>query len=316
MKHQHSVAKPTNVLGLLVVLLVLVGFFGIVTDHFFSVRTFRTIANQLPALVVVSVGMTFVLAIAGIDLSVGSVLAFGGAVLGVLLLDFGLPLWLGVLASLMAGFSCGLLAGVVSIQWSIPSFIVTLGLLEVARGATYLVTGSQTKYIGASVASLGDPLPFIGLSPAFIIAVLITICGQVALSKTVFGRYTLAIGGNKEAARLAGINIKRVQIAIFALAGLLSGLGGVFQTAYLQSADPNAGAGMELAAIAAVVIGGTSLMGGRASVVNSFIGVLIIACLQSGLAQMGTSDPTKRVITGIVIVVAVVIDVYRQRRKG
>ena len=92
MKHQHSVAKPTNVLGLLVVLLVLVGFFGIVTDHFFSVRTFRTIANQLPALVVVSVGMTFVLAIAGIDLSVGSVLAFGGAVLGVLLLDFGLPL--------------------------------------------------------------------------------------------------------------------------------------------------------------------------------------------------------------------------------
>ena len=113
MKHQSSVAKPTNVVGLLVVLLVLIGFFGIVTDHFFSVRTFRTIANQLPALVVVSVGMTFVLAIAGIDLSVGSVLALGGAILGVLLLDVGLPLWLSVLAALMAGLSCGLLAGIV-----------------------------------------------------------------------------------------------------------------------------------------------------------------------------------------------------------
>ena len=308
-------SNSTNYLGLLAVLAILIAFFGFATDHFFAARTFRTIANQLPSLVVVSVGMTFVLAIAGIDLSVGSVLAFGGAVMGVLLVDFGFPLWLCIGAALLAGLCCGWLAGFVSIQWSVPSFIVTLGLLEVARGGTYLVTGSQTKYIGAAVAGIGDPLGLIGLSPAFLIALLITIAGQIALTRTVFGRYVLSIGGNKEAARLAGVNINKVQIAVFALAGLLSGLGGIFQTAYLQSADPNAGAGMELAAIAAVVIGGTSLMGGRASVINSFIGVLIIAVLQSGLAQLGTSDPAKRVITGIVIVVAVVIDMYRQRKQ-
>ncbi len=305
--------KPTSYLSLLAVLALLVLVFGLSTDHFFTIRTFRTIANQLPALVVVSVGMTFVLAIAGIDLSVGSVLAFGGAVMGVMLVDFGISLWLCVAAALLVGFGCGLAAGFISIRWSIPSFIVTLGLLEIARGSTYLVTGSQTKYIGSAVSSIADPVPIIGLSPAFLVALLIAIGAQTILTRTIFGRYLLAIGGNREAARLAGVNTMKVQIAVFAIAGLLSGLGGVFQTAYLGSADPNAGIGMELAAIAAVVIGGTSLMGGRASVTNSFFGVLIIAVLQTGLAQLGTSDPAKRVITGTVIVVAVLIDMYRQR---
>jgi ribose transport system permease protein len=126
----------------------------------------------------------------------------------------------------------------------------------------------------------------------------------------------IAIGTNEQAVRLSGINPHPVQIAVFAIAGLLSGLGGIFQTAYLESADPNAGTGMELAAIAAVVIGGTSLMGGRASVVNSFIGVIIIAVLQTGLAQIGTDEPTKRVVTGSVIVLAVIADAYRHKLSG
>lgn len=314
MNPSTSTIKTTSYLSLLAVLVLLVVFFGVATDHFFSLGTFRTIANQLPALVVVSVGMTFVLAIAGIDLSVGSVLALSGAVLGVLLVDGGLPLWLCLLGALATGMACGFSAGYVAIRWAVPSFIVTLGLLEAARGGTYLVTGSQTKYIGSAVTGLGEPIGGVGLSPAFLIAVLVTAGGQLALTRTLFGRYVLAIGGNREAARLAGVDIRRIQIAVFALAGLLSGLGGVFQTAYLGSADPNAGIGMELAAIAAVVIGGTSLMGGRASVMNSFFGVVIIAVLQTGLAQLGTSDPTKRVITGAVIVVAVILDMYRQRR--
>jgi len=131
--------------------------------------------------------------------------------------------------------------------------------------------------------------------------------------RTVFGRYVVAIGTNEEAVRLSGIDPRPVKLAVFALSGLLAGLGGVFNAAYLESADPNAGIGMELSAIAAVVIGGTSLMGGRGSVVNSFSGVLIIAVLQTGLAQVGASEPMKRVITGTVIVAAVVADVYRHR---
>jgi len=151
----------------------------------------------------------------------------------------------------------------------------------------------------------------LGISPAFILAAIIVSAGQLTLSLTVFGRHVVAIGSNQEAARLAGINPARAKITVFALLGLLTGLGGVFYTSRLGSADPNAGVGLELSAIAAVVIGGTSLLGGRGSVVKTFFGVLLIATLEAGLAQIGASEPVKRVITGVVIVIAVVFDAWR-----
>ncbi len=305
----------TEYAGLLAVLAGLIGLFGLLSDHFLSPITFRTLANQIPPLVVVAIGMTFVLSIAGIDLSVGSVLALSSAVLGVLLVQAGWPLWLCIIACMGTGLLCGLLNGAISERWQIPSFIVTLGMLEIARGGAYVTTASQTQYVGAAIAGVGAP-GFLGLSPTFYVAVLLVIAGQVVLKRTVFGRYMVATGLNPEAARLSGINLSKIRIAVFALAGLLCGVAGVFQTAYLESVDPNAGIGMELAAIAAVVIGGTSLMGGHASVVNSFIGVLIIAVLQTGLAQIGADEPTKRIVTGGVIVLAVIADAYRQRMAG
>lgn len=249
-----------NYAGLVLVLLAIIGFFGLLSDHFLTLITFRTVANQVPPLVVVAVGMTFVLVIAGIDLSVGSVLALSSAVLGAALVDAGIPLWLCVPIALGAGLLCGFFNGWISEQWAIPSFIVTLGMLEIARGGAYLVTESQTKYIGEGVGGMSAPMAWVGLTPAFFIAVGVVILGQLLLRRTVFGRYLVAIGTNEEAVRLSGIKTKPYKIAVFALAGLLSGLGGLFQISYLESADPNAGLGMELAAIAAVVIGGTSLM--------------------------------------------------------
>lgn len=300
-------------LGMLGVVVLLVLLFSLLSDHFFTKITFTTLANQIPALVVISVGMTFVLVIAGIDLSVGSVMAFSGAVLGVALTQWGLPLFLSVLLCIGVGLVAGLVNGGITVRWAIPSFIVTLGMLEVARGGAYLVTDSRSLFIGTSVEALGAPLPGVGLSPAFFLALLVVAIGQIVLTRTVFGRYMIAIGTNEEAVRLSGIDPRPIEVAVFAIAGLLTGLGGVFHVAYLESADPNAGIGLELSAIAAVVIGGTSLMGGRGSVVNSFFGVLIIAVLQSGLAQIGASEPTKRVVTGTVIVIAVILDVYRHR---
>jgi ribose transport system permease protein len=204
----------------------------------------------------------------------------------------------------------------VSVRLGIPSFIVTLGMLEITRGLAYLATNSQTKYIGASVEGLARPLGQSGLSPAFLLAVLVVVAGQLVLARTVFGRYLIAIGTNEQAVRLAGINPRPVKIAVFALLGLLTGLAAAFYTSRLGSSDPNAGVGLELSAIAAVVIGGTSLMGGRGSVVSSFFGVLIIATLEAGLAQVGASEPTKRVITGLVIVIAVVLDAWRHHLAG
>ena len=303
-------------LGLTAVLLALIFFFGTQSDHFWSLLTFTTIANQIPALTVIAVGMTFVLIIAGIDLSVGSVMALAGAVLGVALVEMNLPLPLAAAIALLTGTLCGACNGFVVTRWGVPSFIVTLGMLEIARGGAYMVTDSQTSYIGSTVAPIAAPLEALNLSPALLVAVLVVIVGQAVISRSVFGRYIIAIGSNEEAVRLSGINVTRNKMIVFCIAGLLAGLGGIFHVGYLQSADPNAGIGLELSAIAAVVIGGTSLSGGKGSAINTFLGVLIIAVLQTGLAQIGASDPGKRVITGLVIVIAVILDVYRNRSGG
>jgi ribose transport system permease protein len=308
-----SRALRSDYLGLLVVLAALFVVFGTLSDRFFTLRTFATVANQVPDLAVVAVGMTFVLVVGGIDLSVGSVLALAGALLGMGLSEWGLSFGTAAATALLAGLLCGLLNGLVSVSFSVPSFIVTLGTLEIARGAAYLVTGSRTAYIGPAIEPLGAPLSGIGLSPAFLAAVVLVFAGQAALSRTVFGRYAVAIGTNEEAVRLSGIDPRPTRIAVFALAGLLSGLGGLFHAGRLAAADPNAAVGLELSAIAAVVLGGTSLMGGRGSVVRSFFGVLVIAVLQSGLAQIGASEPAKRVVTGLVIVAAVIGDGLRAR---
>jgi ribose transport system permease protein len=301
---------------MLVVWIGLVLFFGVLSDGFLGPRTFVTLANRIPALAVIATGMTLVLILGEIDLSVGSVLGLGGAVLGVALVSWHLSLWAAIPLSVGAAFVAGVLNGVVTVVLGIPSFIVTLGTLEVARGLAYLTTQSQTMYIGGAVEGLSTPVGGLPVSPAFFVAVVVVVAGQVALSRTVFGRYVVAIGTNEPAVRLAGINTTPIKIAVFALLGVLTGLGSVFYTSRLGSADPNAGTGLELSAIAAVVIGGTSLMGGRGSVVNSFFGVLIIATLEAGLAQVGASEPIKRVITGVVIVGAVVLDAWRHRFGG
>ncbi len=300
--------------GLVLVLLGLCVVFGLVTDHFWSALTFRTLANQLPPLVVASAGLTLVLIAGGIDLSVGSVLALAAAVLGVLTVDQGLPLVAAALVALVVGALCGAINGALVARWSIPSFLVTLGMLEIARGSTYLVTASRTSYLGDRVSVLGAATPVLGLSAAFIGSLALVGALQFVLSRTAFGRWVFAVGGNREALRRCGVRPARVQFAVFTLAGLLAAVAGLCQVGYLQSADPNAAIGMELSAIAAVVIGGTSLMGGRGSVAGTLLGVLVIAVLQTGLAQAGATEPTKRIITGAAILLAVATDMWRRRR--
>jgi len=195
----------------------------------------------------------------------------------------------------------------------LPSFIVTLGLLEAARGAAYLVTNSQTQYIGTDIEQVND-ITILGLSLPFFVALVVVVGGQLILTSSVFGRYLIALGTNEEAVRLSGIDPRPIKIAVFTISGALSGLAAIAYCARLASVDPNAGSGFELEAIAAVVIGGTSLMGGRGSVLNSLFGVLVISFLETGLAQLGAQEPLKRLVTGGVIVAAVIVDFFRTRR--
>ena len=305
----------TDYIGMALALALLLVIFGLSAQNFFTLTTFRTIANQVPDITIVAVGMTFVLIIAGIDLSVGSVMALAGAVLGLFLVKFNFPLPAAIAVCLVVGILCGTANGLVIIRWKLPAFIVTLGMLEIARGAAYLVTDSRTIYIGGPVEVIVES-SILGLSLPFIIAVAIVVAGQLVLSRTVFGRYLIAIGTNEEAVRLSGIDPRGLKLAVFALCGFLTSIAAVIHTARLASANPNAGYGLELQAIAAVVIGGTSLMGGRGSVISSFFGVLIIAVLGTGLAQIGAQESTKRLITGCVIVAAVILDHYRHRIRS
>ncbi len=302
--------------GMLGVLLLLIVIFSLSSRNFLSASTVTSVLNQIPDLTVIAVGMTLVLIIGGIDLSVGSLLALSSSIMGVVMIDQGLPLAAAIPASLFVGSLCGLVNGLISVKARIPSFIVTLGMLEMARGFAYLATDSQTKYIGSKVEWIGTAIPGLAISPAFLVAIGVVIAGQILLTRTVFGRYAVAIGTNAEAVRMSGINAAPYSIAIFTISGLLCGVAGVMQTSRLSSADPNAAVGLELAAIAACVIGGTSLMGGRGSVIHTFFGVLIIAVLQTGLAHVGATDPIKRIITGGVIVIAVLLDALRQRKRN
>lgn len=302
-------------LGLVLTLALLVAVFSLATRHFFSATNFLTIANQVPSAVLVATGMTFVLVLGQIDLSVGSVLALSGAFLGVAMTQWHWPLVPATLGALGVGALCGAFNGLVSLTWRLPTFIVTLGMLEIARGGAHALTRSQTLYIGSAIEPLAGT-QLLGISLPLLLAALVVAAGQLLLTRTVFGRHAIAIGTNEEAVRLSGIDPRPVKLAVFVGTGLLVALAAAIDTSRFQSANPNAGIGRELDAIAAAVIGGTRLMGGRGSVLRTCFGVLIIAVLNSGLAAVGARDEVKRLITGFVIIAAVILDVYRQRRTA
>jgi ribose transport system permease protein len=311
---RRALASVADQIGLVVVLgLLLVGF-GLTTPYFFSADNFTVIASQIPSTVLVAVGMTFVLVIGGIDLSVGSVLGLAGVTMGLLMTRpaHPAPLWLATMAALGVGLLCGAINGLITVTWAIPSFVVTLGMLEIARGTAHKITQSNTQYLGDAAGAIADAR-FLGLSLPFWLAIVAVVLGQFVLSRTIFGRYMIAIGTNEEAVRLSGIATRPVKVAVFMIAGLLAAAGAVVDVSRAQSAGPNDGNNLELTVIAAVVIGGTSLMGGRGSVINSLLGVMIIAVLGAGLAARGEKDETKRLVTGCVIVAAVIFDYYRYR---
>lgn len=242
--------------GLLLALVGLIVVFSIIGNGFFSLRTLITISNQIPDLTFLAVGMTLVLVAGGIDLSVGSVLALCSAVVGVAMVDAEVGLAGAVMLAMLTGIACGLVSGSITVRAGIPAFIVTLGMLEVARGLAYLVSGSQTQYIGTAIETVATPIPYLGLSAAFVAAIVVVIAGHLLLTRTVYGRYLIAIGTNEETVRMSGINTRPYRISVFAISGMLCALAAVSQSARLGSADPNTAIGLELSAIAAAVIGG------------------------------------------------------------
>jgi ribose transport system permease protein len=286
----------------------------ILTPHFLTVSNLLNIAEQTSINATVAVGMTFVILSGGIDLSVGSIVALSGVVLGTAL-QGGQPIPVALLVALLVGLACGLVNGALISWGGLPPFIVTLGTMSIARGAALLYTeGRPVSGFDPSFRVLATGR--VGFVPAPVIAmVLVYVVAHFALTRTTFGRYVYAIGGNEEATRLSGVAIRFHKTMIYGVSGLTSAAAAIILTARLNSAQPIAGMMYELDAIAATVIGGTSLMGGEGSLGGTLVGALIMGVLRNGLNLLGVSSFLQQIVIGGVIVVAVLLDTVLKRKN-
>lgn len=304
--------------GIAFALLLITIVFSFSAPYFATSENFLKIFVQIAINTVLAAGMTFVILTGGIDLSVGSVLALTTVVGALIMTNPALPasvsIPLATLACMGVGALCGFVNGFVSQRWRIPSFIVTLGMLNIAHGLARVIsnnatiTGLPQSFVDFGTVIIGNVIPTI-----FLIAVIIVFIGWFILRFTVFGRFIFAIGTNEEAVRLSGHNPSIYTIAAFTICGLTAGIGGMVYLLRLNVGSPIAGVGYELNAIAAVVIGGTSMSGGKGSIIGTLIGAAILQVLNTGLQLLGVGDNFKPIVIGTIVVASVIIDTYRER---
>jgi ribose transport system permease protein len=302
----------------LIALVILCAALSILSDKFMTVDNGWNVLRQISVNICIAVGMTLVVLTSGIDLSVGSVLALCGAITAGLLkngiaipaanLFIGFTMLGAIAGGLLAGAGIGAFNGWTITRFKVPPFVATLAMLTIARGLTLLWTkGFPISVLGNNFAFIGTGW-FIGIPAPVWISAAVVLAALVVTEKTPLGRYIYAIGGNENAARLSGINIKKVKIIVYSMAGALAAVGGLIVTSRLDSAQPNAGLSYELDAIAAVVIGGTSLSGGRGSIWGTVLGAVIIGVLNNGLVLLNVSPFWQQIVKGLVILLAVIID--------
>jgi|UniRef100_A0A7V3YFU3 ribose/xylose/arabinose/galactoside ABC-type transport system permease subunit len=299
--------------GILLAFLVVFVMFGALTPVFFHPLNILNVIRQVSIIGVIAVGMTFVILLGGIDLSVGSIVAFTGIIAAGFQVKWGGSLFLSIVVPLLIGGGIGFLNGFISTKGKLHPFIVTLGMMSIFRGATLLVAQGKPisgmspafRFIGAGMVG---PIPF----PVILFLGCVIIAG-IVLKRTVFGRYIYAIGGNEEAALLSGIMVERYKISAFTLLGFLSGLSGLILTSRLNSGELVAGQGYELDVIASVVIGGTSLMGGEGGVYGTLIGALLIGVVSNGLNLLGVQPYWQMIVKGVIVIFAVLLDRLKRR---
>ena len=301
-------AENGALVGLVLVALVMF----IATPKFLTTQNLLNVGVQAAVTAILAFGMTFVIVTAGIDLSVGSLAALSAICAGWAVSTGGLPGWLALIVGPLVGLIAGAVSGVAIAYGKLPAFIATLAMLAIARGLTLVVSGGRPIEMPGAVTWLGANL---GPVPVPIVVMIVTaLITSFILTRTVFGRSLYAIGGNEEAARLAGLPVKRTTAAVYALSGLFAAIAGLVLAGRLASAQPQAAAGYELDAIAAVVIGGASLSGGVGKASGTLIGALVLAVIRNGLNLLNVTAFWQQVVIGVVIALAVGIDVLRHRR--
>ncbi len=308
---------PIGQLGPFIALLIACTAFGLTTDRFFSGENFSLILQQVTVVGVIAIGQTLIVLTAGIDLSCGMIMALGSIVMTKLAADFGLPAPLAILAGVGVTATFGLLNGLLVTRIKLPPFIVTLGTFNIAFAITQLYSGAQTvtevppmmNWLGGTFALGGTNITY-----GTVLMMVLYLVVWFGLRETGAGRHVYAVGNNPEATRLVGIPPERVLLGVYVLAGVFYGIASLLSVARTGVGDPNAGQTENLDAITAVVLGGTSLFGGRGLILGSLVGAIVVGVLRNGLTLMGVSSVYQVLVTGILVIVAVTVD--QMSRKG
>jgi ribose transport system permease protein len=304
-------------------LIVIVIVFSLLSPNFLQFGNIVGILLATAVNGVLALGVTFVIISGGIDLSIGTVMTLSAVMTGVLITNLHLPVPVGIVGGIVTGALAGVANGILIAKFKIPPFIATLGMLNVAKGLALVISGLKPIYFtdtpsfnGAAMGSVvGAVVPGFAVPNVVLVMFGAAIFASLVLSRTILGRYTFALGSNEEASRLSGVNVTAWKIAVYTVGGLFAGLAGVLIAARLNSAQPSLGLGYELDAIAAAVIGGTSLSGGEGTILGTVIGAFIISTLTNGLRILSVPQEWQTVVTGGIVIIAVYLDIKRRRRQ-
>ena len=315
---KKKVSSANNIVGILIALVVLCLDLQLAHPVFLTSSNLLNVLQQISTNFVIAIGMTFVIISGGIDLSVGSNIAVTGLLMAIMMKNWGVGVLPTLIVSLIFAGLIGLINGALIAFLNLPPFIATLGMMSIARGAAYTITGGAPIYTmpsGFTAISSRVRIPFIGDVPLYTILIMaaVFVLGWYCLRYTRVGRFTYAIGGNENCAKLSGINLSKIKCFVYVISGLCCGVAAILLTSRLDSAVPTNADGQEMDAIAAVVIGGTSMKGGEGSMVGTLIGIFIIGVIANGLNLLGVAQGPQRMVKGLIIVVAVIIDVLRRR---
>jgi ribose transport system permease protein len=305
-------------------LIVLIVVFSVASPNFLQFNNIIGILLATAVNGVLALGVTFVIISGGIDLSIGTVMTLSAVMTGVLITNMDLPVPVGIVGGILTGGLAGVGNGILIARFHIPPFIATLGMLNVAKGFALVISGLKPIYFNdtpevnqSAMGSLvGSIVPGLDIPNIVLVLFGAALLASLVLSRTILGRYTFALGSNEEAARLSGVSVDRWKIAVYTTCGLFAGLAGVLIAARLNSAQPSLGQGYELDAIAAAVIGGTSLSGGEGSILGTVIGAFIISTLTNGLRILSVPQEWQIVVTGGIVILAVYLDVVRRRQRA
>ena len=303
-------------------LIALLVVFSLLNDAFMTQDNIIGILQSTTVIGVLAIASTFIIITAGIDLSVGVLMTFCAVMAGVFMVNLGLPMPLGILGAVLMGALSGTTAGLAITRLKVPPFIATLGMMMLLKGLSLIITGTRPIYFSdvegfdqISLGSLiGDIFPGLPIPNGVLILFLVAVVCAVVLNKTALGRYTFALGSNEEAVRLSGVNVNRWKVTVYAFSGGICGIAGLLIASRLNSAQPALGQGYELDAIAAVVIGGTSLSGGVGTILGTVIGAFIMSVLTNGLRIMSVAQEWQMVLTGLIIILAVYTDNLRRHK--